>query len=667
MLKVFYSFKLICNYMDNKELFRQAKEAYYNGNPIMSDLEFDQLEKELGLENKSYIGSVNNPSYTVQHPVLMGSLSKIQIKENKDHTIDFGQYLSDLRKYMDKSSADVYEISPKYDGASIELVFDRFGILLSASTRGDGNKGKDIKVWYENEYKKYNKAIKNICMSNLSEGERLVVRGECLVKIDTFLSKYKSEFVNPRAWVAGCIGQKWENTDLQNDYRNDLDFVFYTFIKITSRNKAYELDIRDMYDGLSTIGNYATDREYINRSYLYNDPKIFENIYKTFENVRKTNQYALDGFVIKPVAAYRLNDFTRERPEDSVAIKFVPEILQSKITDIIWKLGKNNEWYPTAVLEPVYIDGKKIMKASLHNYNYIISHNSYIGSIVRISLAGDIIPFVYEIVESNGDNCNLPENFKIYEETSGVIHLMIGEIDKTAEAKNRFINSAETLNLTNLGPKTAAKLWDIMYNNRVSEMESPMFNICQLFDEYSKSTILKVLGDSKSTSNILEVLEKAPYVLMLEQIIDSCNFPACGTRASKRIAEMIWRSNHEDYIITENDFPGLNREAWSWVLDKSSDQWKTLMNLAVFFTGKGKNIYDRVDLNNKIGDNSIIKIIMTGGPEGMTKKEWISKHPEYEETTKWTECQILFCNDLSSTSSKMKKAQKLGIKIKLYD
>lgn len=657
--------------MDNKTLFEQAKDAYYNGNPIMSDLEFDELEKSLDLENKSYIGSVNNPSYTVTHPVLMGSLSKIQIKENKDNVIEWNSYLMELQKYMDKSTALSYEITPKYDGASIELVFDRFGILLSASTRGDGSKGKDITVWYENEYKKYQKYIKEICKYNLVEDEKLIVRGECLIKLNTFKEKYSSDFVNPRAWVAGCIGQKWENTELQNEYREDLDFVFYTFIKINVRGKAYELDIRNMgdspYDDANTMGVYASNIQHINRDKLYNDPSTFENLYYMFENIRKNSQYALDGFVIKPDALYRRNDFTRARPEDSVAIKFVPEILSSKITDIIWKLGKNKEWYPTAVLEPIYIDGKKITKASLHNYNYIITHKAYIGSSVRISLAGDIIPFVYEIITSGEESAiNLPENSKVFTETSGVIHLVIDTVDKVEEAKTRFIQSAETLNLTNLGPKTAEKLWDVLYKNRVNENEQPMFNICQIFDEYSKRIIFKVLGDNKSTNNIIDILDKAPFALTLEQVIDSCNFPACGTRASKRIAEMIWKSKNEGYIITENDFPGLNREAWEWVLDKSSDQWKIIMNLAVFFTGKGKNIYDRVDFNNK-SESSAIKIIMTGGPEGMTKKEWLSDHPEYEETSKWTECKILFCNDLNSTSSKMQKAKKLGIEIKLYN
>ena len=69
------------------KLYNAAKEAYYNGEEIMSDIEFDALEKELGLENKSYVGTRHNPSYTVRHPFVMGSLSKVQIHE-KDGKVD---------------------------------------------------------------------------------------------------------------------------------------------------------------------------------------------------------------------------------------------------------------------------------------------------------------------------------------------------------------------------------------------------------------------------------------------------------------------------------------------------------------------------------------------------------------------------------------------------
>ena len=653
----------------NTDLYNQAKEAYYNGNPIMSDQEFDELERSLGLENKGYIGTVNNVSYTVAHPVLMGSLSKIQIKEDKDtKTIQFDKYLSDLKKYMDKTKdCPVYEVTPKFDGASIELVFDRFGMLLSASTRGDGKYGKDINIWYQTDYIKNKSAIKELCKKILSENEKLVVRGECLIKIKTFLEKYQHDFANPRAWVAGCIGQKWENTPEQQSYREDLNFVFYTFIKINERNTAYELSFQNVTDGPYTdsagIGEYPKDIYYINKSQF--DPDNFKELYQMFVNIRENSEYALDGFVIKPTVSYRLNDFSRERPEESVAIKFVPEILQSVITDIIWKLGKNKEWYPTAVLEPVYMDGKKIMKASLHNYNYIMSHNAHIGSIVRISLAGDIIPFVYEIIGTDEkyettDKYRLPENSKVVSEESGIEHLMINQMDKMEEIKMQFIQSAETLNLNNIGPKTAAKIWDALYNAHYC-----LWNICELFDDTIKQQLIKVLGESKSTDNIMDTLNKAPYVLTLEQVINSCNFPSCGNKASKRIAEMIYLQMTTDHIITADDFKGLNSEAWSWVLDGQSVEWEALDYLYEFFEGKGKNIFTRIDLNNQ--DDSQIKIIMTGGPEGMTKKEWLAKHPEYIETTKWNECKILFCNDLNSTSSKMKKAQKLGIEIKLYN
>ena len=68
--------------MTDLERYYEAKEAYYSGNPIMDDLAFDELEQELGLENKGFVGTRHNPSYTIKHPVIMGSLSKVQVKED---------------------------------------------------------------------------------------------------------------------------------------------------------------------------------------------------------------------------------------------------------------------------------------------------------------------------------------------------------------------------------------------------------------------------------------------------------------------------------------------------------------------------------------------------------------------------------------------------------
>ena len=88
--------------MDKKQLYDQAKEAYYNGEPIMTDLEFDELEKELGLENQGYVGTHHQKSYTVKHPFIMGSLSKVQIKEDDNHDVKVKMLDKMLGKLIEK-------------------------------------------------------------------------------------------------------------------------------------------------------------------------------------------------------------------------------------------------------------------------------------------------------------------------------------------------------------------------------------------------------------------------------------------------------------------------------------------------------------------------------------------------------------------------------------
>ena len=124
-------------------LYWQAKEAYYNGEEIMTDLEFDELEKELGLENKASIGAKHNLSYTVKHPVVMGSLSKVQIHKDKNGNIDWKTYYKDMLSYISKSKMQkpVCILTPKYDGCSFEIHVNNY---IEASTRGDGEWGKDI-------------------------------------------------------------------------------------------------------------------------------------------------------------------------------------------------------------------------------------------------------------------------------------------------------------------------------------------------------------------------------------------------------------------------------------------------------------------------------------------------------------------------------------------
>ena len=125
--------------MTDLELYNKAKEAYYNGEPIMDDFEFDELEKKLGLENKSYIGAKKNPSYTVNHPFLMGSLAKVQIKEDNSGNINFADYLNEVNKYINRNGANKFIVTPKFDGCSFEAVIEEKKVKISETDKEINN------------------------------------------------------------------------------------------------------------------------------------------------------------------------------------------------------------------------------------------------------------------------------------------------------------------------------------------------------------------------------------------------------------------------------------------------------------------------------------------------------------------------------------------------
>ena len=109
------------NTNEKLELLKKAKDAYYNsGEEILTDLEYDQLEKELGLENQTEIGS-HSINYTIKHPYIMGSLSKVQIKEENE-TIDWNKFYSEILKYVGVNTPII--VTPKYDGCSFETIVE---------------------------------------------------------------------------------------------------------------------------------------------------------------------------------------------------------------------------------------------------------------------------------------------------------------------------------------------------------------------------------------------------------------------------------------------------------------------------------------------------------------------------------------------------------------
>lgn len=621
--------------MKKLELYQKAKEAYYNGQEIMSDLEFDELEKSLGLSNVGPVGARRNPSYTVEHPVFMGSLRKIQV-----HDYDWKKYFSQVDLIVNFDRGVI--ITPKYDGCSFEVLFHHNGKeneIIKASTRGDGEFGKDITPLVKHLFTKYG-GVESIPYTPKTESKLWMVRGEILVHKQIFQEKYTEEFANPRAFVSGTINADWTLEELQGR-PSDLDFVVYEYrindFKDHWKDKDWTI-LKKLWKGSLLLNKLPQVFDIVVADM---DVDRFQGIYKKMDIYRHDGPYALDGIVVKPLDIYRLKT-PREYPKDCVAIKFKPQLSETIVDHIEWNIGKTGEYNPVVITAPVLMDGKVIKRASGHNYGYLIKHKVGKGTRLVLSLAGDIIPFIYKVTDTtefSEEGLNLPKEYLV-----NGCHLM-ASLSENSKNKIRFINSVTTLNIPTIGESKAEQIWNYL------ERKGLNFGITNIL-QLSNRMVYRSLGRGKTGHNgriaFLEVVEK----LTLSEIIQSCNFNSCGKKVAEQI-ENLW-------LGLKSDFSHLPHKAYEWAYDYNSPEY---MEVLLVLNALGKQLSDF----HKEESASKIPIIMTGKPKNYkTKAAFLEANPQYTETTSWDNVQIIFTGDLSSNSSKMKKAQSKGIEIRLY-
>ena len=627
-------------HMTNKEkleLYYKAKEAYYNGQEIMTDYEFDQLEKELGLENKAEVGSRHNPSYTVKHPFIMGSLSKVQIHKDKEGNIDWEKYFYEAKKYFGGASVI---ITPKYDGCSFECEIEN-NTIKQISSRGDGTWGRDLlqhlAIFIPDEFVKLN--------------GHFTLRGEVLVKKSVFEKKYVEQFTNPRSFVSGVLNRDYDRFDKEfQEMVMDLSIVIYDYRRFEDGewidHDWTELPVSDVLPKRFWANSLTNSKQF---KWYYNDM-----------NEYRINhcEYALDGIVIKPIASIRENNTTEHRPKDCVAIKFVPMLEETEVVNITWNLGKTHEFIPIIWVKPVEMDGRMVQKCSGHNLGYLRQKGITVGAKIIMSLAGDIIPFMYKVTKENPDGeIPMPTEYGYYEDD---IHLM-ALMEMKDRTKMQFLASVTSLNIPTVGGQTAKDIWNYIDNSDAmtlkffneEEKEMP-FNILLV----SPDEVYFGVGGGKSGHNARKAFEKILNDITLTDIIKSCNFPFCGGKVTEQVV---------NYLLGENyDWSHLASEGYLWVYDANSWQMKNVMKIMNHFGKEFTDFKIQHTEATKTASNQI-PVILTGEPNNYKSKgEFLKLNPQYRNTTSWKEVQIVFTNSLESNTGKMKKAREKGIKIELY-
>lgn len=680
-----------------KTLADEACDAYESGEPIMSDAEYDEIRQFIGDENNANIGSKSKSSeYTVKHVYIMGSLDKVHtIKNTEQDDPNYGKinfdepvYTNDKHKsvvlikeinnHITKAdNAKSIETTPKLDGCSWSLQVTKdssspSGISMTCATRGDGNYGSDILAYIMNSHFSENFSdLKEATYSLLNEEyDTFVIRGEAEIKNSVYNKKYADKFKNPRVFVSGNLSHEIDEFEPDHNEHmemlDDIDYLCYDYRRVNSKTLDYQeiswMNEDDPSYSLMSKFKHLGQRPDLSACKIIPlvegklDSQSLKDIYKFYSDYRMVSDYALDGIVIKPTCQCRLHNISRKRPDDMIAVKFITEQMKSVIEDIVWKVGQSGECFPRCVLKPVYYDGKEIKMASLHGYSYIIQNSCGIGSDVSMVMNGDIVPGVDNVL-SHGE-IKLPDfDTEIkYIGDSDIPHLY--KVFSGNELyKHMFITSPKALEINGIKEKTAERIWNEVNESYKNRTGNELTNVMQLMDDDSYKMLKEILGDSKSTNNYISCLQRYKENMNLEDLIRGLCFDGCGHKVSNICARIL---SGLDYDLTS-----IPEKAYSWTLDNDSEKYRKVESYMKYL-----NIGFMKESEKSEVSEGKTPIIMTGNPsectDYSTKKEWIKAHPQYIETSKWSDCKILFTNDLDSITSKMKKAAKNNIEIRQY-
>ncbi|MCX7886079.1 MAG: NAD-dependent DNA ligase LigA [Verrucomicrobiae bacterium] len=383
-----------------REEIRRHDHLYYvEARPEISDYEYDQLFAELQRLEKQFPDLVTPDSPTqrvpgaplkefqsVRHTVPMLSLEKTDTLEG------LRKFDADLRKQLAGEPIE-YVLEPKVDGVSIAVRYER-GQLVLGATRGDGYTGDDITANI--------KTIRAIPLS-LPEPLTLEVRGEAYMPLDAFeklnaklRERGEKTFPNPRNATAGTLKQ----LDPRVVAARPLSAVFYAAVGGDFSTHAEAL--RHMkHLGLPVLPHWVcrSMEEVLAR---YQQDVVAGG--DETRDLRSKVPYELDGIVVKVNSLDQQRRIPPKARAPGYAIVFKPEHwikpAETKLLDITVQVGRTGILTPVAELEPVFVQGSTVSRATLHNEEEIKRKDIRIGDTVIIRKAGMVIPEVVGVVKS---------------------------------------------------------------------------------------------------------------------------------------------------------------------------------------------------------------------------------------------------------------------------
>ena len=605
-----------------KELKKHNNFYYNEDQPVISDEQYDNLKRDIGLLEKNnaflkklkltenLVGSPpKNKFKKIKHLSPMLSLSNAF---NKDNMSDF---LKKINNFLNLSQNNFELLSePKIDGISATLIYEK-GELKKGLSRGDGSFGEDI---LEN-LKTINSLPKKIDFKDVPD--LLEVRCEIFISKKDFI-KFKDKFANPRNAAGGALRQKDPNETA----------------KIPLKYFAYGLgSIKPMI--------FTRQSEYLNKinewGFTINPlSKIVKNLdeiqthHEEIDSLRSSLDYDIDGLV------YKVDNFnlqkrlgnTSNSPRWAIAYKFSAEKAMTKIKDIIIQVGRTGAITPVARVEPVTVGGVVVSNATLHNEDEIVRKDIRIGDTIKIQRAGDVIPQVVSVDISQRKKeskkfvfpskclCGATTKKEISKNTKkkdAVRRCTKGYNCKfIAKEKLKHIVSKEAFNIDGLGKKVVDQFWGL----KLIKEPSDIFQL-----NYEKIKDLEGWG-RLSIENLKKAIEKSRKI-SLERFIYSIGIRHIGQENAKIISAFFISIEEFEKLFDTQE----RNKILSNLVELDGIGETQIVSISNFFSDD-KNIKIIKNLINKLNIEKFVsknlsgkfankKLMFTGGFTNMSRSE----------------------------------------------
>lgn len=637
-------------------LNQYSHEYYVLDSPTVSDQEYDAMLRELEDLERQYPDLVFSDSPTQRvGDTTSDDLDKITHQKpmlSLSNAFSYAEIHEFYQRIIKEQIQPTYICELKIDGIASSATYKKGKFVLGA-TRGDGTVGENITSNL--------KEVRNL-PKELQEAVDIEVRGEVYMQKSIFESHNQQRinnnlapFKNPRNAAGGSLRQ----LDSAITKERKLDLFAYAIVDPND----YALHSQsDVLEYLKRLG-FSVNPYYK----VCNTVEEVISFLEEWEFKRKELEYETDGVVVK-VNEFTIQEeigYTVKSPKWAIAYKFAPLEVSTKLLDIIFTVGRTGTINPTAVLEPVMIDGSLVQRATLNNEDFITDRDIRIGDYVIVRKAGEIIPEVVrvDLTKRNDDleqfkmitNCPVCNTLLVRKEQEANHYCP----NDTCEGKRLegliYFASRVAMNIEGLGEKNVETLYQLGFLKDITDIyklknrEQELYEI-EGFGVKRVRLLLDAIEESKKNT--------------LDKVITALGIRFVGSKVSKILAkkykslDMLINATFEELLQLHEIGEAIASSVVSY-LEVNTDLIHQLQELGV-------NPVEQASEKEQIlkGKN----IVLTGKLEKMTREDMTDLIDSLGgKATSSVSKNTSFVVAGENAGSKRSKAQELGIEVVTED